>query len=202
MFRDAIFSKNEFVDIITAVIVLGSAFTIALTADFNVAVNSYFTLYYLVPIGFLGAITAFLMHELAHRQMAIRYGGAAHFRLWPLGLLLSLITSPFGFLFAAPGAVQIYAIDKPQHIGIVALAGPATNLILGILFMASSSVLTGYAHGITLYVGEINAIMCLFNLIPIPPLDGYKVLKWDFRPYMIIISLAILTEIYVVRGLI
>ncbi len=202
MFRGSIFSRNEFVDILTAVIVLGSAFTIALTADFNVAVNSYFTLYYLVPIGFLGAITAFLMHELAHRQMAIRYGGAAHFRLWPMGLLLSLITSPFGFLFAAPGAVQIYAIDKPEHVGIVALAGPATNLILGILFMAFSSVLSGFAQGITLYVGEINAIMCLFNMIPIPPLDGFKVLKWDYRPYLIVMSLAILTEIYIVRGLI
>jgi Zn-dependent protease len=202
MFRTNIFWKNEFFDIVTAVIVLGSAFTIALTADFRVAVNSYYTLYYLVPIGFLGAITAFLMHELAHRQVAIRYGGAAHFKLWPLGLLLALMTSPFGMIFAAPGAVMIYAIDDPNKIGLVALSGPATNLVLGVLFMISSTFLTGYAQGITLYVGEINVIMCLFNMIPFPPLDGYKVLKWDLRPYLVMVSLAVLTELYVVRGLI
>ena len=62
---------------------------------------------------------------------------------------------------------------------------PAISTGISAFIMAFSSVLSGFAQGITLYVGEINAIMCLFNMIPIPPLDGFKVLKWDYRPYLI-----------------
>ncbi|MHB8360864.1 MAG: site-2 protease family protein [Thermoplasmataceae archaeon] len=202
MYRVSHFNKNELVDIVAAVVVLGSAFTIALSADLGRALNGYYTLYYLLPTGFLGAITAFLMHELAHRQVAIRFGGSANFKLWPMGLLLALISSPFGVIFAAPGAVNIYGVENRTHLGLVSLAGPGTNLILGILFITTSGFLTGYAQGITMYVGEINVIMCLFNLIPFPPLDGIKVLRWDVRFYLITVALAILTEFYIVRGLI
>ncbi|EQD26297.1 peptidase M50 family, partial [mine drainage metagenome] len=89
MYRVNRFNKNELVDIVAAVVVLGSAFTIALSADLGRPLNGYYTLYYLLPTGFLGAITAFLMHELAHRQVAIRFGGSANFKLWPMGLLLA-----------------------------------------------------------------------------------------------------------------
>src|SRR3989338_10100919 len=76
--------------------------------------------------------TGFILHELAHKYVAIHYGAHAEFRAWREGLLLAIGLGIFtngAFVFAAPGAVYVFgrSITVKQN-GIISLAGPVTNL--------------------------------------------------------------------------
>ncbi|MCX6769253.1 MAG: site-2 protease family protein, partial [Candidatus Micrarchaeota archaeon] len=89
--------------------------------------------------------SGFVLHELAHKYFAIKYGARARFVAWPIGLALALalviIPQIFGWggiFFIAPGAVYIYA-NRPISLrenGIISLAGPATNIVLALIFLA------------------------------------------------------------------
>jgi len=142
----------------------------------------------LLPIVLIGTLTAFILHELAHKFVAIHYGCYARFFLWPVGLgfaiLLSLITSG-SFVFAAPGAVYIWGknVTRKEN-GIISFAGPFTNLCISIIFVILLLVFshfsnTQYMLNIFYYVAMINAFLGVFNLLPIPPLDGFKVFLWN-----------------------
>ena len=61
----------------------------------------------LFPISLITVSAGFIFHELAHRYVARRFRCFAEYRIWPLGLLLALCLSFFGFVFAAPGAVVV-----------------------------------------------------------------------------------------------
>lgn len=134
-----------------------------------------------LPIAAIGVGTGFVLHELAHKYVAIRYGAKAEFRHWNFGLILAialpLIT--FGnFLFAAPGAVYIYGKDiSRKENGIISLAGPATNIALAAVFLGLG--FSGFFSSIFLSVAAINIFLATFNLIPFFPLDGSKVFAWN-----------------------
>ena len=90
-----------------------------------------------LPISFIAVGTAFIFHELAHRQVAKHFGCHAEFRAWKIGLIASIalpLLTMGRFLFAAPGAVYIYGphITRKQN-GLISLAGPATNIVLAVL---------------------------------------------------------------------
>src|SRR3989338_4890519 len=88
------FHKQEIRDIILATAVLSFAFG---------GLSKFFEALFAVGI-------AFIAHELiGHKLVAQRFGAEAEFKAWPMGLLLALVTSFFGFIFAAPGAVYIFA---------------------------------------------------------------------------------------------
>ncbi len=147
----------------------------------------------LLGIAALTVLTAFLGHELSHRVFAHRLGGFARFRLWTWGILLAIFSSLFGLLFAAPGAVYIAGVYDRRGNGLVSLAGPAANMIMSAFFFGLAfalSPVTIYA-GLLGIVGSLNAWFALFNLIPVPPLDGSKVLAWDQRTFFISIIVAI-----------
>ncbi|PIU22496.1 MAG: site-2 protease family protein [Candidatus Diapherotrites archaeon CG08_land_8_20_14_0_20_30_16] len=142
----------------------------------------------LLPIILVGTLTAFILHELAHKFVAIHYGCYARFVLWPAGLgfaiILSLITSG-GFVFAAPGAVYIWGknITRKEN-GIISFSGPFANFCLSIIFIFLGIVLSQFVSNqylLTLfyYVAMINIFLGAFNLLPIPPLDGFKVFLWN-----------------------
>lgn len=125
---------------------------------------------------------AFVLHELAHRVMARRYGAQAHF-LANNGMLLMSIAIAFAQVFvAAPGAVWHRGYLTKQQGGLIALAGPVTNMVISLIFLAawvlidpSSDVLL-----VLLRTGfELNAWIGLFNMIPAGPFDGAKVLNWS-----------------------
>ncbi|CAC11702.1 conserved hypothetical membrane protein [Thermoplasma acidophilum] len=178
--------SNEEKDIAVSVIALTAAFAIANRF------RSPYGPFFILAVSFLVAVTAFLMHELAHRYVARSYGGIAYFKMWPLGLLLALITSLLGFIFAAPGAVNIGGIYRRDQIGKTSLAGPAMNIFLGILFYAISLfTLIPVAIAIFRYVAEMNFWFGFFNLLPIPPLDGYKVFSWDLYVYIVSVVIAL-----------
>ena len=84
----------------------------------------------LIPLSFIAVGLSFLLHELGHKFAAQKYGFYAEFRKWNLGLLLGVITSFFGFVFLAPGAVYISSLTGQisyEEDGIISLAGPVIN---------------------------------------------------------------------------
>jgi Zn-dependent protease len=88
-------------------------------------------------------ISAFLVHELAHKLLAQYYGSWAEFRAQLYGLVITAISAlpimPFKFI--APGAVMVGLSDKNKF-GRVALVGPLTNLVMGFSFL----ILNTYIH--------------------------------------------------------
>ena len=144
-------------------------------------------------VSFAGVALAFLLHELAHKYVAIKLGYNARFRLYPPSALLSIILVFTGVKVAAPGWVEIqpYKFNdwlyrrlkfSAEEIGIIALAGPLTNIILSIIFLL---------FGLDFFK-QINAWIAFFNLLPIPPLDGSKILYWKFGGWAFFLILSII----------
>ncbi|MFB6172226.1 MAG: metalloprotease [Haloarculaceae archaeon] len=119
----------------------------------------------------------FLLHELAHKVVATRFGQVAEFRADYGMLVLAIGAGLAGFLFAAPGAVYHRGrIDARQN-GLIAVAGPLTNVGLAVVF-APLLVVPSLARVGTLGV-SVNLLLGTFNMLPFGPLDGRKVLSWS-----------------------
>ena len=137
-------------------------------------------------IALIGIGTGFLFHELAHKGVAQRFGYHAEFRMWKMGLVIAVAAAllSFGkFFFFAPGAVytSTYKKPDPHEEGLISAAGPATNIALaGLFYLVASG--NGYGE-LWVAVGsfgcQINLWLAAFNLIPFPPLDGVKILRWN-----------------------
>jgi Zn-dependent protease len=147
----------------------------------------------------------FVLHELAHKYVANRFGARARFEAWVWGLILMLAMAiipqvlwnkTFG-LFLAPGAVMIFArrIDAYQN-GLISAAGPIANLVLAFAFLIASLAVVGgldfenlpsinYTLAMICTMGvKVNFGLALFNLLPIFPLDGLKVLLWNWKVWL------------------
>ena len=137
--------------------------------------------------------TGFLLHELGHKMVAQRYGCFAEFRSFDQMLVLAIIMSFFGFVFAAPGAVMIRGPVGKRRNGIISAAGPIVNITLALLFLLLLFLSYGGFMSIIAFYGfYINSWLALFNMIPIWNLDGAKVLRWDKMVYGIIVAIALL----------
>ncbi len=177
--------KGEILQIAIAWIGITLAFSWKGVAGIN-------TMLILLPIVLVGTLTGFIIHELAHKFFAMHYGCYAEFKLWLSGLgfaiILSLLTSG-AFVFAAPGAVYIWGknITRKQN-GIISIAGPVANLILAIIFLVVGFFATTGSYMQMLFFGvyQINLFLGGFNMLPIPPLDGFKVFAWN-KPLWIIL---------------
>jgi Zn-dependent protease len=148
---------------------------------------------------------AFVLHELAHRIVARNYGAEAHFIANNGWLLVSIVLAFAHFFIAAPGAVWHRGYLTKRQGGLIALAGPATNMALAILFLIPLSVLTiGLATDriaqtsiiriilILCQTGfSLNAWIGLFNMIPAGPFDGAKVLDWSPKVFGVTVALGI-----------
>ena len=126
--------------------------------------------------------TGFIFHELAHREVAKRVGCIADYVLWPTGLALALFLALLTrgrFVFAAPGAVAIFYCMRysREGEGWIAAAGPITNMIVGFVFTLLYTF-TGF-WGFWL-VSNVNWFLAAFNLLPLDPLDGAKVMRYNF----------------------
>lgn len=174
-------------DLIVSWLTISVAFAILVTPGF-LNITSFVVAF---PISAIVVGTGFIFHELAHRQVARKFGAHAEYRAWQAGLLFALFSAFLGFIFAAPGAVYIYGNINRRENGLVSLAGPATNiavaavfLVLGLLNLSNWTDLLG-AMGF-----RINMFLALFNLIPFPPLDGSKVIAWNRIAWAIPIGIA------------
>jgi Zn-dependent protease len=144
-------------------------------------------LYYL-GISLITAGIGFLLHEIAHKYFAQKFGCFAEFRADFLMLFLAIGMSFFGFFFAAPGAVFIHGTITTRRNGIISIAGPATNAILAALFFGLTFVTTGLFRGIALNGVLINAWLGLFNMLPFGNIDGAKVLRWNKLAYTLVVA--------------
>ena len=174
------------------------AFTLALSNGIREVINEPNVLIATLPLAFAAVRTGFLLHELAHKWMAQQYGCWAEYRGNRNGLYFALAMSIFGFLLAAPGAVMVSGRITDRQNGIIAAVGPLTNIAIAIIALPIYIFTTGYIWPISL-IGElarfiivINLILGGFNMIPVQPLDGSKVIMWSKGAYFGIIA-AILT---------
>lgn len=123
---------------------------------------------------------AFILHEMAHKFAAQRLGYWAEFRLNKQGLMLTLLSLLSPLKIIAPGAVMIGGLMNWDDYGKVSIAGPATNIGMGLLYfavyLATGSQLVA---GLALVGMYINASLALFNLIPFGIFDGAKIVKWN-----------------------
>ena len=134
---------------------------------------------------FVAVVTGFLMHEIAHKIVAVRYGLWAEFRASMRGLVIAIVTALFGIVLAAPGAVMISGPISQRMNGVISAAGPLTNLAFGggffALFLAFIFIpISAPFFLLVLFyqIIQVNLILGAFNMIPIPPLDGSKVWRW------------------------
>ena len=191
MFR---FTSSEVRDLIIAFIVISLCFAIVNGGRDANAILS------ILPIVMVGVGAGFILHELGHKFVSMKYGYWAEFKLWPQGLIFALITSFFGFVFAAPGAVYTYANYMTDEInGKISIAGPIVNIILALVFLAIATAVyksalyseTSLLIFIICAIGySINSFLAVFNLLPIGNLDGSKVLHWNFGIWIITIAIA------------
>jgi Zn-dependent protease len=154
---------------------------------------------YVLSIAALTCGIGFLLHELAHRVVARGYGAEAHFVANNGWLIISMVIAFLGIFIAAPGAVWHRGRLSARQSGLIALAGPVTNLVLALLFLGLAFVVPPRAEllGLRLHdvfrVGhQINAWLGLFNMIPAGPFDGAKVLAWDWRVFVVTVAIALL----------
>lgn len=147
-------------------------------------------------------ILAIPIHEYAHAYVAFKMGDStARFRgrvslnpfdhLDPVGVLVFMLT---GFGWARPVPVNsFYFRDRKKGIIAVSLAGPASNLLLALVSLAVYKLLrlvlvfsplgtlfgglAGVVLNILWLMVSANITLAVFNLLPIPPLDGWQVLS-------------------------
>ena len=180
------FSNEEIRDIAIAIIGLVVILVIKPLPHFGIDLS-------ILPGYLIGIVLGFILHELAHKMVAIKFGASAFFKLWPQGLVFGLMLSLISSLkVLAPGAVVVYAhkfgrwkyrLDRvfttPQgtalsrsEMGLIAVAGPVVNIIFAFVFAQIPGT-------IAQQISYINAFLAVFNLLPFPPLDGSKVLLWN-----------------------
>lgn len=182
---------------------------------------------YALPILF--AIT---LHEAAHAYAAKHFGDMTAFlqgrmslnpvkHIDPVGTLLIpialfFIGSPFLFGYAKPVPVQFGNLRKPKRdMAWVALAGPAANMVMALMWLVFYILLhvMGVEEAFFLEMAgagvRVNLVILAFNLLPVPPLDGGRVLtsvlpnKYAYRfaqlePYgfFIVIGLVLLQVLH------
>ena len=181
------FGRVEIRNILMAVGALTLAFTLSMFLHSSITgLSSAEFFLYALGTSFVAVLTGFMLHEIAHKVVAQRNGAWAEFRAYPMGLVISVVTALLGFLLAAPGAVFIQgAISRKQN-GLISIAGPLTNLGLGLMFLGLGLWMETGLLAIALYwIGSVNTLLAVFNLLPIPPLDGSKVLKWSIPVYAV-----------------
>ena len=151
----------------------------------------------IVAVYILGTVLlAFLVHEMAHKYAAINYGYSARFRATKEGLLITAISALLPIKIIAPGYVAVYSstgLYDPKRVGIVALVGPLSNVILSMLGIG----LLGYAPLLSRFLAIINADIALFNLLPLPVLDGSKVATWSWKIWLAVFAPVVLLWFYV-----
>jgi len=123
------------------------------------------------------AAPAVLLHEFAHKFLALSFGFTATYAasLWglALGVFLKFAGSPF--VFFVPGYVSISGVGSQINFGMVALVGPIINLALFLFFTAAHKydLFPRYQH-IVYASKQINLWLFIFNMLPIPGFDGFK----------------------------
>jgi len=189
------FSYVEKRDLFYAGLMISLAFAILLSGGLGGLVSLRIGLLIAFVVAFLTAGIGFLLHELMHKYIAQSYGLFAEFRAFYKYLWLAIGFSLFGFIIAAPGAVYIHGhgLNRERN-GKISLAGPATNIVLALIFLILIFLFgsVGGILGALLSFGlTINALLAAFNMIPVMPFDGSKIIAWNKGVYFITLIIAV-----------
>ncbi|MEE3083422.1 MAG: site-2 protease family protein [Candidatus Thermoplasmatota archaeon] len=181
------FSKIELKDLAISL----AAFSLGLSFVFNGGVMFGMLslgpiLLFTIPLYFIMATIAFgpafIIHELAHKFVARHYGCWAEFRADPQGLKTGVLIAFFiGFLFMAPGAVMVAGNVSRKQNGMIALAGPLSNLVLWLIAIPAFVLMGDWGIlGQIIFLWLVaNSILGAFNMLPFGPLDGKKIKTWS-----------------------
>ncbi|MDX8363650.1 site-2 protease family protein [Cytobacillus sp. IB215665] len=156
-----------------------------------------------IPYVVIALVIAFTLHEFAHAYVAYKFGDMTAknqgrltlsplSHLDPIGTLLIFIA---GFGWAKPVPVNRYFFKNPRLAGVlVSIAGPLSNLVIAFvgLFILNAMVHFGIIGLLPIGFGDslysffiilinLNVLLFVFNLLPFPPLDGYRVIE-DLSP--------------------
>ncbi|MGM0398905.1 MAG: metalloprotease [Halobacteriota archaeon] len=190
------FTGRELRDLLLAWLALGLAFALFFQRVRPASLFEFLGSSAFVSAMFVSLVTVgvgFLLHELAHKVVAVHYGQYAEFRADYSFLALAIAGGLAGFIFAAPGAVfHRGRLTDAQH-GHIAVAGPLTNLALAVVFapLVYVAPLIG-TRGV-----QINLLLAGFNMIPIGGLDGKTVKRWSTPIYLAVAVPSILLAISV-----
>lgn len=201
-------SRCEEADLFIAWMAISLAFTIIFLSpngflSTNFRIDPLLALLFFVISLFTVGI-GFVLHEMAHKFTAMKFGYYAEFRKDNLMLLVAVaLAALVGVVFAAPGATIVNAYSgygksvSREENGKISAAGPLVNLILCIPFAA---ILiyggTQLGSGTNLYsligmIGlQVNAMIAAFNMLPVSVLDGRKVLAWNKVVFIVLIVTA------------
>ncbi|PSQ45164.1 metalloprotease [Halobacteriales archaeon SW_7_68_16] len=182
------FSARELRDLAVAWVALGVAFAVFLNRGVLRAILAGSAppeaALLALALALSTAGLGFLLHELAHKVVAVRFGQLAAFRAEYGLLFLTVMSAMAGFLFAAPGAVVHRGRITERENGLIALAGPVTNIALAALFLPVGILGSGLVGEIGRQGLSINLLLAGFNMIPYGPLDGRTVLSWNKLVYV------------------
>lgn len=157
----------------------------------------------MIPYVVITLVVAFTFHEFAHAYVAYKFGDPTAKRqgrltlsplahLDPFGTILIFIA---GFGWARPVPVNRYFFKRPRLAGVlVSVAGPLSNLVIAFLGTAiwyilistniimalPESMMYGLEDFFNIFV-SLNVMLFIFNLLPFPPLDGYRIIE-DLAP--------------------
>jgi Zn-dependent protease len=195
-------SRREEFDLFIAWIAIAISFAIIKIAPYGITgpVRSIDPVYALIAFGIalLTVGIGFILHEMAHKFTAIKFGYWAEFRKDNTMLLFAvLLAALVGFVFAAPGATVIYnnsgsgqGLTRKEN-GIISASGPVINLLLCIPFAALVLIGGPTTPSLITQIGifgiQINAMIAAFNMIPISILDGRKVMAWNIPIFAVLI---------------
>lgn len=175
-----------------------------------------------IPFVIITLLIAFTVHEFAHAYTAYKFGDPTAKKqgrlslnpihhLDPLGTILILIA---GFGWARPVPVNRNYFKNPRAAGVlVSIMGPLSNLVMAFIgyglwyFLATRNGGLGGGPAWFMdffnYFTGLNLVLMIFNLIPLPPLDGYRIIEdlvspsiraklTQYEQYSIIVFLIIL----------
>lgn len=179
-----------------------------------------------VLLGLIALIVSLTFHEAAHAITAhwlgddtakkmgrITLNPMAH--LDPLGTIMMIFTllSGFGIGWAKPVPVDPRYLRPNPNVGmaLVAVAGPITNLLLATVLVFLIDPAGAWSRDLARFVYlafVINISLAVFNMIPIPPLDGFNVVlgflperqAWTLRQYAVYGPMLLLALIFIVPG--
>jgi Zn-dependent protease len=177
------FSSRELRDLLVAWLALGVAFAIFFAGGGPTLVTLGPGVVLLFGVSLLTAGVAFLLHELAHKIVAVNYGQVAEFRADYSMLFLAVMSAMLGFIFAAPGAVHHRGYLSEREHGHIAIAGPVINLVLAVVFVPVYLGGVGLNLWLLVLLGQlgiiVNLFLAAFNLVPFGSLDGKTVIAWS-----------------------
>lgn len=165
------FERKEIIDLFVSIFILTFIFSLT---NSTIKLNS-------IPLIFLIVCFSYIPRIVIQKYFAKKIGYGAKFKIYPVSSILAILFSPIGIKLASPGynEVRPYKFSEwkykrlkgsVEEMARIYLSGVIWNLFLCIISVVFNLNV----------VKEVNVWISFFNLLPILPFDGAKILKWDF----------------------